>query len=95
MAQEVQRGRSLASFMQMHRREFSEITVHMTRVGEESGALGEMMTYVAEFYEQEIDDTMRNLSNLLEPILLVVIGVLVGTLALSIISPIYQVVGKI
>lgn len=95
MAQEVHRGRSLASFMQMHRREFSEITVHMTRVGEESGALGEMMTYVAEFYEQEIDDTMRNLSNLLEPVLLVVIGVLVGTLALSIISPIYQVVGKI
>lgn len=95
MAQEVHRGRSLASFMQIHRREFSEITVHMTRVGEESGALGEMMTYVAEFYEQEIDDTMRNLSNLLEPVLLVVIGVLVGTLALSIISPIYQVVGKI
>jgi type II secretory pathway component PulF len=91
----VKRGSSISQSMAASERFFPLIMQRMTRVGEESGMLGNMMIYLAEFYEQEVDDSMRNLSNMLEPILLLVIGVLVAGLALSIISPIYQVVGNI
>ncbi|PIR47497.1 hypothetical protein COV06_03540 [Candidatus Uhrbacteria bacterium CG10_big_fil_rev_8_21_14_0_10_50_16] len=90
---ELKRGRVMASEMAKYPRAFPPMMTRMTRVGEESGLLGEMMGYLADFYEQEVDDMMRNLSNLLEPILLVIIGVMVAVLALSVISPIYQVVG--
>ncbi len=95
MTGEIKSGGSIAVYMEGHKREFSQIMLRMTRVGEESGTLGDMMIYLAEFYEQELDDSMRNLSNMLEPILLIGIGILVGTLALSIIAPIYSVVGNI
>ena len=95
MQDEVKHGSSIAQSMEKSPKYFPPIMIRMTRVGEESAMLGAMLIYLAEFYEQEVDDAMRNLSNMLEPILLVVIGILVAVLALSIISPIYQVVGTI
>ena len=67
----------------------------MTRVGEESGTLGATFLYLTEFYESEINDATKNLSTLLEPFMLVAIGIMVGGVALSIISPIYGIVGSI
>ena len=60
-------------------------------VGEESGTTESVLTEVADFYESEIDQTMKNLSSILEPILMVVIGIVVGFLAVALISPIYNI----
>lgn len=75
--------------------EFPRLVTRMIGVGEKSGKLDEMLLYVSEFYEEEIDNTSRNLTSLLEPVLLLAIGLIVGFMALAIISPIYQLTGSI
>jgi type II secretory pathway component PulF len=61
----------------------------MVAVGERSGSLSSSFTYLAELYEAEVDDFTKNLSSLVEPALMVMMGVLVGFIAISIITPIY------
>jgi type II secretory pathway component PulF len=92
---EISQGKSLAESFGKYPGLFPALYIRMTRVGEESGTLGETFIYLASFYEEDISDATKNLSTLLEPLLLVGIGLMVGTVALSIISPIYAVVGNI
>ena len=54
-----------------------------------------MLTEIAQFYEGEVDQVMKNLTSILEPVLMVVIGLAVGALAVSVISPIYNLVNVI
>lgn len=92
---EVSQGKTLAESFDKYHVLFPPLFVRMTRVGEESGTLGDTFLYLASFYEEDISDATKNLSTLLEPLLLVGIGLMVGTVALSIISPIYAVVGEV
>ncbi len=71
------------------------IALRLIRVGEETGTLGDMLIYLSTFYEQEVDDATKNATTLLEPLMIIFIGLMVGVLAFSIISPIYSVVGSI
>lgn len=64
--------------------------VRMIGVGERTGKLDESLMYLAEFYSEETSEVAKNLATILEPILLVVIALVVGTVAMAIISPIYQ-----
>jgi len=57
--------------------------------------LSEVLDHLADFYELEVDNTTKNLSSMLEPVLLVVIGLAVGFVAMSIINPIYDLTSKI
>ncbi len=75
--------------------EYPPIVYRMIAIGEKTGKLDETLLYLGDFYEDEIDDLSKNLSNVLEPILLVVIGIAVGFMALAIISPIYELTGSI
>ena len=70
---------------------FPEIAVQMVATGEHSGNLSETMIYLAEMYENEVDDLTKNLSGAIEPFLMVFMGLLVGFVAISIIMPIYQI----
>lgn len=92
---EVSRGRTVSSVLQQYPKRFPPMALRMIRVGEETGTLPDMLIYLAGFYEQEVDDATRNLSTLLEPVLLIVIGLMVGVLALSIVTPIYQLLGTV
>lgn len=71
------------------------IALRLIRVGEETGTLGDMLIYLSNFYEQEVDDATKNATTLLEPLMIIFIGLMVGVLAFSIISPIYSAVGSI
>jgi len=75
--------------------EYPPIVSKMISVGEKSGKLDEVLLYLSDFYDDEIDDLSKNLSTVLEPILLVVMGIAVGFVALSIITPIYELTGSI
>lgn len=75
--------------------EFPPITAKMILVGEKTGKLDETLLYLGDFYEDEIDNLAKNLSTILEPVLLITIGLLVGLVALAIISPIYELTGSI
>lgn len=70
------------------------IVSQMVKIGEESGQIDLVLRHVARFYEQETDQATKNLSSLIEPILIVVLGVAVAILAFSIILPIYNLAGQ-
>jgi type IV pilus assembly protein PilC len=70
---------------------FDPLVVQMMEVGEESGTTDTVLAEIAHFYEGEVDQVMKNLSSILEPVLMLVIGIVVGILAVALISPIYSI----
>ena len=86
---EIQKGKTLYVFFEEREKLFPPTVSRMIEVGEKTGNLDNNLAYLAEFYENEVDEVTKNLSGILEPILLVVMGVAVGFVALAIITPIY------
>ena len=91
----VKQGKLLSDFLENYPRLFPILVVNVIRVGEETGALDEVLKEIASFYESEVDQTMKNLTSIMEPVLMVGIGLAVGALAISVISPIYNLVNVI
>jgi len=89
MREEVATGQSLQLTMRQ-RNLFPHMVIQMTAIGEESGALDEMLAKVADFYEEEVDNAVDALSSLLEPLIMVVIGGLVGGLVVAMYLPIFK-----
>ncbi|UWF48530.1 type II secretion system F family protein [Pseudomonas sp. N3-W] len=69
---------------------FPNMAIQMTAIGEESGALDDMLDKVASFYESEVDNMVDNLTSLMEPFIMVVLGVIVGGLVVAMYLPIFQ-----
>ena len=69
---------------------FPNMAIQMTAIGEESGALDDMLDKVAGFYEAEVDNMVDNLTSLMEPFIMVVLGVVVGGLVVAMYLPIFQ-----
>lgn len=90
----VQKGMSLSEFFLQHGKLFHPMMVHMIEVGEETGTLEETMKQVAEFYEEDVEQVTENMSTIIEPILMLVIGAGVGVFAVSIIQPMYGIMQK-
>jgi len=74
---------------------FPNMVVQMIAIGEESGAIDSMLTKIADIYEGEVDDAVDGLSALLEPLIMAVLGVLVGGLIIAMYLPIFQLGGAI
>jgi type IV pilus assembly protein PilC len=74
---------------------FPNMVVQMTAIGEESGALDSMLFKVAEFYEEEVNNAVDTLSTLLEPIIMVILGVIVGGMVISLYLPIFKLAGTV
>ncbi|MDE2311863.1 MAG: type II secretion system F family protein [Patescibacteria group bacterium] len=90
-SRDVKLGRPLTEALGSDTNLFPVLVVQMLQVGEESGAVEEILSQLAGHYEEEVDDTLKNLSSIIEPLLLLVIGGVVGLLAMALISPIYQI----
>ncbi|ETD53207.1 hypothetical protein X922_06580 [Pseudomonas aeruginosa VRFPA08] len=69
---------------------FPNMAIQMTAIGEESGSLDDMLGKVAAFYEEEVDNAVDNLTTLMEPMIMAVLGVLVGGLIIAMYLPIFQ-----
>ena len=69
---------------------FPDMVVQMVLIGEESGAVDDMMHKVADIYEREVDDAVAGLSSLIEPLIMVILGVLVGALVIAMYLPIFN-----
>jgi type IV pilus assembly protein PilC len=87
--EEVSTGQRLARSMEMTEL-FPNMVVQMVAVGEESGSLDEMAAKVADFYEAEVDAAVDNLSSLLEPAIMAILGILVGGLVVAMYLPIFK-----
>ncbi|MBL4693798.1 type II secretion system F family protein [Candidatus Gracilibacteria bacterium] len=92
---EIESGNSLQSALEKYPDIFPTITTRMVGVGEKTGNLDNTLQYLATFYEEEVDEATKNLSTVIEPILLMVIGIVVGTVAISILGPIYEISGNL
>jgi type IV pilus assembly protein PilC len=72
---------------------FPNMVTQMVAIGEESGALDKMLFKVADFYEEEVSNAVDALATLLEPLIMVVIGVLVGGMVVALYLPIFKLAG--
>jgi type IV pilus assembly protein PilC len=85
----VREGQSLAGALEA-RRVFPEVAVKMAEVGESTGALQEMLNTVADFYDEEISANMERFVTLVEPVLLVIMGIVIAALLLALYMPLFQ-----
>ena len=86
---EVSTGTNLTQAMQ-NSNLFPNMVTQMVAIGEESGALDSMLSKVADFFEQEVDDAVEALSSLMEPMIMVVLGTLIGGMVIAMYLPIFK-----
>ena len=87
--QRVQEGQSFAKAMG-ERGVFPDVAVKMVEVGESTGALQDMLNSLADFYDEEIDTEVERFIKLIEPVLLVIMGVVIAAVVLSLYMPLFQ-----
>jgi type IV pilus assembly protein PilC len=86
---EVSTGTALYQAM-VNSKVFPNMVLQMVSIGEETGALDSMLGKVADFYEAEVDDAVDALSSLMEPMIMVVLGVLIGGMVIAMYLPIFK-----
>lgn len=86
---EISTGTSLTVAMQ-NAQVFPNMVLQMTAIGEESGALDSMLSKVADFFEAEVDEAVASISSLMEPVIMVVLGTLIGGLVIAMYMPIFK-----
>jgi 3-isopropylmalate dehydrogenase len=69
---------------------FPNMVIQMAAIGEESGSLDDMLNKAAEFYEEEVDNSVSQLSSLMEPIIMVVLGSIIGTILVAMYLPLFN-----
>ncbi|HBH71567.1 MAG: Type II secretion system protein, PilC [Parcubacteria group bacterium GW2011_GWC1_42_11] len=89
----VKNGISISDALSKFPELFPRLLVSLTTVGERTGSLSEILVTFSDFYEEDVDNKLKDLTAVLEPALLLLMGLLVGAIAFSIILPIYQLVG--
>lgn len=90
MSDELEKGTSLEKSMLKRPDLFPSLSTQLCQVGETTGELEEILGKIAKFYEDRVNNVLSNLSTILEPILLVIVGVIVGFIAVSVIGPMYE-----
>ncbi len=91
----IMKGKTISEMMELSPSLFPDIMVHMIAIGEKSGNLSRTLTYLSELYEDDFEDTTKNLSTTIEPILMIIMGLIVGFVAISVITPIYEITQNI
>ena len=95
VADGVKSGLALSAAFMKHPKEIPGIMVQMVQVGEETGSLGNILKTLTNFYKREVDDAIDTLVGLIEPVMIVVLGIGVGILLTSVLLPIYNLAGSI
>lgn len=94
-AKGIQTGKQLHDILSTYPKVFRHIVIQMIEVGEETGKLSDMLLRLALFFEEDVANTTKNMSTIIEPILMLFIGVAVGFFAMAILQPIYGSLGNI
>ena len=91
--EKIIKGVSLANAFRGKEEYFSGLLISVINVGEKTGNLAELLISLADFYEEQTDNALKSMTSLIEPILLVIVGLLIGGMAISVVVPIYQLIG--
>lgn len=91
----VNEGKNMSEGIRQFPQIFPEMLCHMVAIGETSGNLPETLIYLSQFYENEFEDLTKDLSSAIEPALMLVMGVIVGFVAISVITPIYEITNNL
>ena len=91
----VKKGETLSAAFSEHPKLYPVLFSDMIAVGEETGKVAEMLSQVAEYYEDDVENRTKDLSTVIEPVLMLLIGSVVGVFAVSMISPIYSITENI
>jgi len=89
--EEIKKGGQLGPYLASHKHFFPPLVCGMVRIGESTGNLEDNLEYLAGYYDEDVDVKLHSLTSLIEPIMLLLMGLLVGFVALSIITPIYSI----
>lgn len=92
---QIKKGKSLHETLRIYPKLYTPLMMEMVEVGEESGKLSDLLERVAIFYEGEVSDITDNMSAIVEPILMIFIGITVGFFAVSVMQPIYGMLGSL
>jgi type II secretory pathway component PulF len=95
VGKKVKKGVSLTNAFKDYQKQFGGIVVKMCSVGEKSGKLAEILEELANYYEDEVTEKLDNFSTVIEPALMIIVGLGVGGMVLSIVGPIYQMMGSL
>lgn len=91
MSKEINRGEQISTHFIKNTDLFPDVLAQIIYVGERTGNLSNSLIYVSELYESEVDEFTKNINTLIEPALMILAGILVGFIAISIITPIYSI----
>jgi type IV pilus assembly protein PilC len=93
-SEEIKKGGNMSTILKREEL-IPPIVAQMVKIGEDSGQIDVVLGHVAKFYDREVENITKNLSSLIEPILMVIIGIAVGFMAFAILMPIYNIAGQI
>jgi len=88
---ETTKGNTLSQSMILSKKLFPQLVTDMLQVGEKTGTISSMFLQIGKIYEEEMDSFIKNFSSAIEPVLMIAMGLIVGSIALSIILPIYEI----
>lgn len=94
-AERVRKGEKLSEALKAYNNIYPVTVIQMMAVGEETGETSTVLSKLAEFYENEVSNSTKNLASVIEPVLMVIIGAVVGFFAISMIQPMYTMLGSI
>lgn len=94
-AEKVRTGAKVSEALRAYEGLYPSVVIQMIEVGEETGQTSEVLRKLADFFEEEISNITKNLTSIIEPILMLIIGVVVGFFAISMIQPMYSMLGAI
>jgi type IV pilus assembly protein PilC len=86
----VKTGVTISDSLEFYPKLFPPLATQMIMVGERSGTTDDLLNELAAYYNEEIDQTLKNISTIIEPVLIIFLGVVVGGLAISVIMPMYS-----
>jgi len=97
LSENLEKGNGIAEFLKKPQfiLLFPRLVSDMISVGEKTGSVDQSLFYISQFYDDDIDETVRGLNTILEPAILIIIGLMVAFVALAIIGPIYQLTGSL
>jgi len=94
-AEQVRKGAKLSEILKSYQNLYPTLVIQMVEVGEETGQTSEILAQLANFFEEEVTNATKNITAIIEPVIMLVIGAAVGFFAISMIQPMYSMLGAI